>query len=245
MYQHHPLITLLSHFDHVILADGDYPSHPIALHLLTSANHLVCCDRAGMQAMENGLHPEAIVGDGDSIPDDFRHTHAALFHHEAEQDDNDLTKATRFMLQHMKLAANIHTSSHEVAPSASSDTYATSTRPTICYLGATGKREDHTLGNISLMIHYYRNFGISPVMVTNYGWWVVGEGKTSYETFLHQQVSILNVSCRELLSSTGLRWPTYPFTALWQGTLNDALGPEVTLQGDGLYLVFRTFEQKE
>ncbi|MGI6232034.1 MAG: thiamine diphosphokinase [Prevotella sp.] len=245
MYQYYSLISLLSHFDHVILADGDYPSHPIALHLLTSATHLVCCDRAGMQAMEHGLHPEAIVGDGDSIPENFRRAHAVLFHHEAEQDDNDLTKATRFILQHMESAANDHTPFHEIAPSPSSDVNMTNTRPVICYLGATGKREDHTLGNISLMIHYYRNFGISPVMVTNYGWWVVGEDMARFETFEHQQVSILNVSCKNQLSSTGLRWPTRPFTALWQGTLNDASGSDVTLHGDGLYLVFRTFERKE
>lgn len=245
MYQHYPLIHLLSHFDHVILADGDYPSHPIALHLLTTATHLVCCDRAGMRALEQGLHPEAIVGDGDSIPDDFRRAHADLFHQEAEQDDNDLTKATRFMLKHLETPIDNQAPTKKAKPSVSLSADAPSARPSICYLGATGKREDHTLGNISLMVHYYRDFGICPVMVTNYGWWIVGEDKTHLETFEHQQVSILNVSCQNQLRSTGLRWPTRPFTALWQGTLNDALGSEVTLQGDGLYLIFRTFERKE
>lgn len=217
--QHYPLLTADTVFPHVVLADGDFPSHPIPFGLLSRASHLVCCDRAGQRAIERGLHPEAIVGDGDSIPADFRSRYASIFHHVAEQEDNDMTKATRYLLS---IGA---------------------TGP-VCYLGATGKREDHTLANIALLEEYRRWFGMLSVMVTDHGWFVVAQGRSVFGSFAHQQVSIFNLSCRDRLSSTGLKWEAYPFTAVWQGSLNEAVADSFILDGDGAYLVFRTFEAK-
>ena len=54
-----------------------------------------------------------------------------------------------------------------------------------------------------------------------------------------QQVSIFNATCKEL-SSNGLKWDIYPFSELWQGTLNEALSNEFTIQADGDYLIYRT-----
>jgi thiamine pyrophosphokinase len=41
-----------------------------------------------------------------------------------------------------------------------------------------------------------------------------------------------------------LHWPASPFTSWWQGTLNESLADRFTLDGDGAYLVFRTFDAK-
>ena len=112
----------------------------------------------------------------------------------------------------------------------------THTRPRFCYLGATGKREDHTLGNISLMLYYYRQLAIDPVMITDYGYFVAASGTTRFESFPEQQVSIFNATCKEL-SSNGLKWDIYPFSELWQGTLNEALSNEFTIQADGDYII--------
>lgn len=128
-----PLVTAASCFDAVVLCDGDYPSHAVALSILQHANYLVCCDGAGMHYILHGGTPDAIVGDGDSLPDDFKRRYADLVHLVDEQDDNDQTKATRFcMKQGMRR---------------------------IAYLGCTGKREDHTLCNISLIMRYMREWG--------------------------------------------------------------------------------------
>ena len=131
-----------------------------------------------------------------------------------EQDDNDLTKATRYCLEQ---------GWHKIA-----------------YVGATGKREDHTLGNISLMVRYFLEMGVEPVLVTDYGWFVVAQGDTVFESFPGQQVSIFNVNCRHLVSE-GLKWQAYPFRQFWQGTLNEALSTDFSLHADGCYLVYRTF----
>lgn len=214
-----PLLTEDTVFPYVVLADGDFPSHPLPLSLLSRASHLVCCDRAGQQAVGHGFPPMAIVGDGDSLPVSFRRRYASIFHHEAEQDDNDMTKATRYLLRQ-------------------------GASGTVCYLGATGKREDHTLANIALMEEYRQRFGIAPVMVTDHGWFVLARGRSVFASFARQQVSVFNLSCRERLSSVGLKWGTRPFTAFWQGTLNEALSDTFVLDGDGVCLVFRTFEAK-
>ena len=67
-----PLVTAVSSFDAVVLCDGDYPSHAVALSILQHAKYLVCCDGAGMHYILHGGTPDAIVGDGDSLPDDFK-----------------------------------------------------------------------------------------------------------------------------------------------------------------------------
>ena len=204
-------------FDAVVVANGDFPTTQIPLAIASKARYLCCCDLAGMTALGHGLMPQAIVGDGDSLPKAFLPAVEDLFHHVNEQDDNDLTKATRFV----KGLGKKH----------------------IAYLGATGKREDHTLANIALMVHYYRDLGLQPVMITDYGWFVVAEGDATFDAFPRQQISIFNISCQQL-QSRGLKWDIYPFKELWQGTLNEAEGNHFDIDADGIYIVYLTFEAK-
>lgn len=201
----------------VILANGSYPTHKIPLEILNGHGYLCCCDRAGLTALEHGLRPDAIVGDGDSLPLPTQKELADIFHKVDEQDYNDLTKATRFML-----AKGFKE---------------------IVYLGATGLREDHTIANVSLMATYRKEMGVEPIMATDYGWFSVNEGKHVFEAFPGQQVSIFNLGCRKL-SSRGLRWDAYPYATAWQGTLNEAVSSSFELEGDGLYMTYQTYEAK-
>lgn len=213
------LDMLIPASDHpaVILANGDYPSHNIPLALLDRHSYLCCCDRAGMTAVRHGIMPDAIVGDGDSLSPAFQQEYAGIFHHIEEQDDNDLTKATRFMRSQGFRK--------------------------IVYLGATGLREDHTLANVSLMAYYHQELGIEPVMITDYGYFTVNEGCKTFESFPHQQISIFNINCKRL-QSRGLHWPASPFNQLWQGTLNEAESNCFVLDGDGTFMVYQTFDAK-
>lgn len=202
-------------FDAVILANGDYPTHEIPLAILSTASRLVCCDGAAHALHGDIASVEAVVGDGDSLTSEDKARLGASFHPVAEQDYNDLTKATRYLLEH-------------------------GCGPRIAYLGTTGKREDHTLGNISLMTYYAREMGVQPTLITDHGYFVVGKGEETFVTRCGQQVSLFNINCKQL-SSKGLRWEAYPFEMFWQGTLNEALGENITLRGDGYYMVFRNF----
>lgn len=209
-------------YDVVILAAGDFPTDVTAMRILRNAKHLIACDRAVEDLLEMDIEPEVIVGDGDSVSATTKAKYQHIFHTIEEQEDNDLTKATKYALQHFNLSGT----------------------PTFCYLGATGKREDHTLGNIALLIHYYKQLNIVPTMVTNYGWFTVSQGKTTFAAFPKQQVSIFQIGCKRI-ESEGLKWNIYPFSELWQGTLNEAVGNSFTINSDSAYLVYQTHKPKE
>lgn len=202
----------------VILCNGDYPNHPIARSILDHAPFICCCDGAGKECIAHGRIPNAIVGDGDSLSEPFKRKFKNIFHHITEQEDNDQTKATRYcMAQGYK---------------------------NICYLGSTGKREDHTLGNISLLARYHKEFNLQATMITDYGYFVAAEGECTFESFPKQQISIFNINCTTL-QGEGFLWKTYAYQYIWQGTLNEPTGTSVKITGNGEYLIFRTFDAKQ
>ncbi len=220
-------------YDAVILAAGDYPTHPIALQVLQQAPYLVCCDGAAQTLLDHGIIPHAIVGDGDSLPIAIKQQYPQLVHTESEQEYNDLTKATRFTIK--------KTQSLQALPGIlPSMGVATS----FAYLGCTGLREDHTLGNISLIAYYQREFHIQPVMYTDHGYFTPALGTHTFPTFPGQQISIFRIGCNTLRSEE-LRWNAYPYNEWWQGTLNEALSDHFTIHSDGQYIIFQTYEGKK
>ena len=134
-----------------------------------------------------------------------------------EQEDNDLTKATRYCLRQ---------GWHRIA-----------------YLGTTGMREDHTLGNISLLMRYYQEMGVEGMMFTNTGFFTPAQGDRTFASFSRQQVSIFNFGSSSIRSK-GLRWESYAYQQWWQGTLNEAVSDIFMLCADSYYLVYQTYEAK-
>ena len=154
-----------------------------------------------------------MIGDGDSVPANFRNRLIQV----DEQEDNDLTKATRYCM-----AQGWH---H------------------IAYLGCTGKREDHTLGNISLLMRYYREMNIDGTMFTDSGFFTPAKGEHIFQSMPGQQVSIFNFGSKTMMSE-GLKWNSYAYQELWQGTLNESLTDHFIIRADGFYMVFRTYLPK-
>lgn len=201
-------------FDAVIIANGAFPTHAVPLNILHHAVHLIACDGAIAPLLLEGLGEAVIIGDGDSVPAEYRDRLIQI----DEQEDNDQTKATRYCM-----AQGWHK---------------------IAYLGCTGKREDHTLGNISLLMRYYREMNVDGTMFTDYGFFTPAYGNRTFSTMKGQQVSIYNFGCRQL-SSKGLRWNCYDFDQWWQGTLNEALTDTFSIFADSYYLVYQTYKPKE
>ena len=196
-------------FDVVVVANGQYPSHPVPLAVLRQAPHVVCCDGA----IRHLPDAEVVIGDGDSVPELFR---SRLIQIE-EQDDNDLTKATRYCISQ---------GWHKIA-----------------YLGATGLREDHTLGNISLLMRYYRELHVDGIMFTDHGFFTPASDNRTFSSQQGQQVSVFNFGCTRL-SSENLKWPCSPFSQWWQGTLNESISDTFSIHSDGYYLVYQTYTKK-
>lgn len=200
-------------FDAVVLAGGEYPTAPQPLEVLHNAPYTVCCDGAADSYIATGRVPDAIVGDGDSISANNRAKYAALLHIVTEQETNDQTKAVRFLQELGKRR--------------------------IAIVGATGRREDHTIGNISLLIEYARA-GAQVRSFTDHGVFIPCNGDTTLKCRKGQQVSIFAITAKEL-SSEGLLYPIYDFTNWWQGTLNECTGKEFTIHAEGEYLLFLNY----
>lgn len=197
-------------FDAVIVAGGEFPTAPQPLEILQSAPYVVCCDGAADRYIATGRVPDAIVGDGDSISAENREKFAHLLHIISEQESNDQTKAVRYLLEHGMRR--------------------------IAIVGATGRREDHTIGNISLLIEYARA-GCQVRSFTDHGMFVPCNGTTTHKCRKGQQVSIFSITARDL-SAEGLLYPIYDFNNWWQGTLNECTGDEFTIKANGEYLLF-------
>ena len=196
-------------FDAVIIANGQFPTHEVPLRVLRQASYVVCCDGA----ISHFPMADVIVGDGDSVPEEYRDLLVQIH----EQDDNDLTKATRYCIKqgYRKLA----------------------------YLGATGLREDHTLGNIGLLMRYYSQMGVDGTMFTDHGIFTPAYGNRTFRSRKGQQISIFNFGCKRL-ESEGLRWNSYAYDEWWQGTLNEAIGDSFSFRADGYYMVYQTYDVK-
>ena len=200
-------------FDAVIVAGGEFPTAALPLEILHGAPFVACCDGAADRYIATGLVPDAIVGDGDSISAGNRQKYAHLLHIISEQETNDQTKAVRYLMEK---------GMHRIA-----------------IVGATGKREDHTIGNISLLIEYARK-GCNVCSFTDYGMFIPCNGTTTHQCRKGQQVSIFAITAKDL-SAEGLLYPIYDFSNWWQGTLNECTGDEFTINAEGEYLLFMNY----
>lgn len=208
--EYFPLCTVDYVPEVVILANGEFPASKLGLTMLGKASAVVCCDGAAVQLISYGRIPQAIVGDGDSLPEVLKKRYASLFYQKKEQETNDLTKAFHFCQKQGWERMLI--------------------------LGATGKREDHTLGNISLLADYAEQAKVE--MLTDYGLFTPFYGDAEFETFSGQQVSVFNKDCTDI-KGEGLVYPLSAFTNWWEGTLNEATGNCVRIFCDGRALVYR------
>ena len=194
----------------VVLANGEYPTSSLPLSILKEAPYVVCCDGGADEYIRQGHVPDVIIGDGDSLSEENRAKYGAILHRISDQETNDQTKAVDFLLSQGKRR--------------------------IAIVGATGKREDHTLGNISLLMDYMRA-GAHVRMFTDYGVFIPCRDTQTFPCSPGQQISIINFTARGL-HGEGLVYPLSDFTNWWQGTLNECTGKEFTIEAEGEYLIF-------
>ena len=203
--------------DAVILANGDYPSASLPLQILKEAPYVACCDGGANEYIAKGHLPDIIIGDGDSLCAEYRESYASLIHHNPDQETNDQTKAVHYL-------------------------YAQGKRR-VAIVGATGKREDHTIGNISLLIEYMR-LGVEVRSYTDYGVFIPCRDSQTFACSPGQQVSVFNFTARGI-TAPGLAYPLYDFTTWWQGTLNSCTGTTFSIDAQGEYLVFLAYGPNE
>ena len=182
----------------VILAAGDFPQKGgAAWKLLAGAKRVVACDSAADAYHRRFCKwPTVIIGDLDSV---HARSVPCRVIYDADQDTNDLEKALVYCAKQGWR------------------------QPII--VGATGKREDHTLGNV------FRALDYGCEIVTDTGRFVPVCDKATFKVAKGAAVSIFAPDPKTRLTSKGLEWPLdgVRFRNLYCATLNRATGTRVVL----------------
>lgn len=210
------MIPLIQNFRTVILANGNFPNHRIPLEFLHNAKQIVCCDGAAENLLNSGIKPDFIIGDLDSVSEDIKKQFASILLFRAEQETNDLTKAVQFCFENKQTEITI--------------------------LGATGKRDDHTLGNLSLLTDYVEYIHVQ--LLTDNGVFNSILETGEFESYPKQQISIFSLVPDTFLTFHNLMYPVEnrKLTSWWQGTLNESLADNFTISfNHGKVLVFREY----
>lgn len=204
----------------VILAAGDFPKiGGTAWNLLAGAKRVVACDSAADAYRRHFRKwPTVIIGDMDSVGGGPRRSgtdrrpsaggavrpgpHASqspICICIPDQNTNDLEKAMTYCAQQGWR------------------------KPVI--VGATGKREDHTLGNI------FRALAYECEIVTDCGRFIPVRGKATLKVSKGAAVSIFAPDAKTRMTSKGVEWPLdeVRFRNLYCATLNRATASRVTL----------------
>lgn len=205
--------------DVAILANGDFPTHPIPLEVLETVPRIVLCDGSAVHLPK--LPPskvECIIGDGDSLPAEVRNNTTIPIMQVADQETNDLTKAVCYCMSRQW---------HQIA-----------------ILGATGRREDHTIANFALLGLYLKK-GARVLMVTDQGICVPFSGRCLLRLPVGLQLSFFSLD-QQPMSATGVRYPFSErvFDSWWEATLNEVTSPQVHLHTSGTALVYLSREHK-
>jgi len=202
----------------VIVADGTFPEHEIPLGYIKDAGRIVCCDGSTENLLRAGFIPEAIVGDMDSLSKNLAEKYRNRIFRDENQDTNDLTKAVSWCIKRGY--------------------------KDLVIVGGTGKREDHALGNISLLVEYARDVNV--IMVTDTGILVPLLESTDISSFPGQKISVFAIDAGMEISSRGLRYPLNgkKIVNWWIATLNEALEDSFTLEfKQGRVIVYMKFKE--
>jgi thiamine pyrophosphokinase len=213
----------------VIIGNGQFPITEYPVYKIRSADYIICCDgalgtfmrkRAGLgKALPDviigdmdSLVPDVLAGIMDSVPDDERRTLEERLVHIEEQEDNDQTKAFVYAIENFKDIDAIH------------------------IVGATGLREDHTIGNMSLLMEYTKMYdldslGITVDMISDYSTVFPITDSISLTIGKGRNISIFSPDNSLRIKSQGLVWPVdnVVFDNWWKASLNRASENEIKL----------------
>ena len=204
----------------VIICDGAFPKTEYPRYLIRTADFIICCDGALRKFMRNSKAifgderlPDKVIGDMDSLSETLKRKHSDIIVQIDEQEHNDQTKAFRWALENLSGIS------------------------TITIIGATGQREDHTIGNISLLMEYARNYDLESMdiqlqMITDHGVIFPITDTTEFDCGIGRQISIFSPDPSLKIKSSGLAWKTdeVVFDNWWKATLNKATMDRVRLE---------------
>lgn len=163
----------------LIIANGEPPRKQLLVALAKQAQVIVCADGGANAALRFGIQPHAIVGDMDSI-----HAQALVRFRNVtiveDHDDNttDLEKAIQWVIrqkiQHITVVA------------------------------ATGRRLDHSIGNLGVLVKFHTDAHIT--MVDDFGELLFVGSELRFEAAKGTTISLIPLTRCEGITTVGLQY---------------------------------------
>ena len=187
----------------MLLVNGEFPTHPVPLRFLNSAETIICTDGSADKLLAHGRTPDVIIGDMDSTKlkkDDSK----GVWISSLNQNKTDLQKTLDWCI-----ANNLND---------------------VIVLGAMGKREDHSLGNLHLLAEFSKKLKMK--FVTNYAVIHSFKGKRTFSSLIGQQISIVAIENIQSISTVGLKYElkNKSFPPACNGISNEAIGEIFTIK---------------
>jgi thiamine pyrophosphokinase len=204
----------------LIIANGDPPQKKQLALLVKRASTVICADGGANTALKLGITPDAIIGDLDSIHAEalvkFRRVEIVEDHND---ETTDLEKAITWAIQ--------------------------SNYDHITVVGASGKRLDHTVGNLGVLRKFYPDAIIT--LVDDSGELCYVGRECSIEAEKGDVVSLIPLNRCEDVTTIGLKYPLDRENlelGVREGTSNVVVSSPVTIKvKKGHLLLYKLFDR--
>ena len=164
----------------LLICNGEPPRRKLAIQIADEASLIVAADGGANIARTLGIRPGVIIGDLDSVTKQTLKFFASAEHIRVRRQDNtDLEKALDHLVDKKQTSVTI--------------------------LAATGKRLDHTLGNLAVLWNYTRSLAITVVADD---WIAVPiDGTLKAEAKVGTTVSLIPFGACSGITLRGLQYP--------------------------------------
>ena len=195
-----------------VVINGEFPTSTKIIDKIEAAEIIIAVDGATNSLIDCGITPTISIGDFDSIKPSYKDKVSQIVHAE-DQNKTDLEKTLDWCIDNNYLS--------------------------LCIFGISGKSEDHFLGNFFAINEYCDT--IDCTIYTDYSIITPCIGKTLFDSFKGEIVSIISFESNNKVTSTNLEYPldTYKLHPSARAIRNKSLGDSFTIESSKKLMVFQ------
>ena len=195
-----------------VVINGEFPTSAKIIDKIESAEIIIAIDGATNSLIDCGITPTISIGDFDSIKPSYKDKVSQIIHAE-DQNKTDLEKTLDWCIDNNYLSLSI--------------------------FGISGKSEDHFLGNFFAINEYCDT--IDCTIYTDYSIITPCVGKTIFDSFKGEIVSVISFESNNKVTSTNLEYPldSYKLSPSPRAIRNQSLGNNFTIESSEKLMVFQ------
>ena len=195
-----------------LIINGEFPTSKEIINQIKSSEIIIAVDGATNTLIDSGITPTISIGDFDSIDVSYKNKVSKLIYKE-DQNKTDLEKTLEWCIENDYLSLSI--------------------------FGISGKSEDHFLGNFFIINEYSDT--INCTIYTDYSTITPSIGKTIFNSFKGETVSIVSFESNNKVTSTNLQYAldAYKLSPSARAIRNQSLGNNFTIESSEKLMVFQ------